>query len=65
VKAGQKDKLANFFYKLAEYSFAGLVIGGIVTFPKDTLRLLIMGLVATSTLSGIGFYLDGLKEKRR
>lgn len=64
MREKQKDNLADFFYKLAEYSFVGLVVSGIVTFPKDIERILSVGLIGTLTLAGIGFYLDGLKIKR-
>lgn len=61
----QKDKLANFFYKLAEYTFAGLAIGAIATRPIDLGKILIMGMGGTFAFAFMGFHLDGLKERRK
>ena len=61
----QKDKLAKFFYKLAEYTFAGLVIGVFVSRPTEFEKLIGIGLAGTVLLALVGFRLDGLKERRR
>lgn len=64
MKLKQKDKLARFFYKLGEYTFAGLVIGAIATRPTQGEKILSVGVIGTFLFSTIGFRLDGLKERR-
>ena len=65
MRPKQKDKLAKFFYKLAEYTFAGLVIGAVVSQPSEWWKLAISGMVATFLFAGLGYRLDGLKERRK
>jgi len=65
VRPKQKDKLAKFFYKLAEYTFAGLVIGTIATKPPEFRKLLLYGIASTLFLAAAGFNIDGIKERRK
>ena len=65
MRPRQKDKLAKFFYKLAEYTFAGLVIGVFATQPTEFEKIIGIGIAGTTLLALIGFRLDGLKERRK
>ncbi len=65
MRPKQKDKLAKFFYKLAEYTFAGLVIGAVINRPAQLEKILLVGAGGTFLFSLIGFRIDGLKERRK
>lgn len=61
----QKDKLAEFFYKLAEYTFAGLVIGAFISRSPETGKNLAVGGWGTLLFALLGFYLNGRGRKRK
>lgn len=57
----QRENFAKFLYDLAKLTFAGFVIGAVISKEPLNVSILVLGLFLTAVQAGLAFWIDRKK----